>query len=153
MYINTIQILVLKKRKTNESMNIALIVHVTPVSAKTKSRKWRQKRWSCGRHSENNRRENRINREYEWQSSRERDTVKRVVSVYFKYSTTRGQGRPTTYLDSVYESSHDFRGIPLKSTWFSSWLESHKSSFSKKAPKTKRESKRKIMSKLYKSNQ
>lgn len=35
MYINTIQILVLKKRKTNESMNIALIVHVTPVSAKS----------------------------------------------------------------------------------------------------------------------
>lgn len=26
----------------------------------------------------------------------EKDTVKRVVSVYFKYSTTRGQGRPTT---------------------------------------------------------
>lgn len=48
-------------------------------------------------------------------AEQQRDTVKRVVSVYFKYSTTRGQGRPTTLLDTVFEGSHESKGVPLKS--------------------------------------
>lgn len=51
-------------------MNIALIVHITQVSAK-QSLKSDVKRCS-GRHSENNNRgENHLNSVYEWQSSRE----------------------------------------------------------------------------------